>query len=148
MSDLYKQYVIDVKGSDLINAVREIASYSPTYKYKSVNNQCLYFKRSDVETTEGRMSFGQPSCIIGWALWSLGYSDEILPGGEVPYGVGKWSSLINTREFDDFAKFYHMSLTKEEKNWLVAVQTAQDYGQTWGEAIKRADEEMANNANA
>lgn len=145
MPDIYSQYVLDVKGEDLITAVREVAAASPDFSYLKYNNrnECQYFNYETTENMYGKITTGQPSCILGQALWRLGYTHTILPEGRYD-SYNYLGSMINTREFDAFAKFFHMDLEPEEIQWLLDVQTGQDTGETWGQAVEGADKHAAN----
>lgn len=70
---------------------------------------------------------GQPGCIIGQALWRLGYIGPSLEeAGENTSAVGSVLSYLN------------LHLDDEEADWLRDVQYQQDSGQRWFRAVELA----------
>lgn len=124
-------------GQALIAEVRRIAAETPDYVYSS--DQCMY------------MHEGQPSCIIGKALFNLGY----LPNAK----AGIEDQGVNTA-----LRILGLEVDANERRWLTAVQFAQDgnddkfqhiggqffdtsrgsrHRLSWGNAVKYADGELS-----
>lgn len=115
-------------GQKLIRKVRDIAAARPEYVYDASDEQCFY-------TLEG-----QPSCIIGHALFKLGY----LPSETYIEGFGAGVALTHLG----------VALDYDEKRWMDYVQEAQDgraFGLvmsvanrlSWGGAVQFADAKLA-----
>lgn len=125
-------------GQALIAEVRRIAAENPDYVYSS--DQCVY------------MHEGQPSCIMGKALFNLGY----LPAAE------DVEEQIIGHVLQTLGKTLGLEVDTYEVIWLSAVQGVQDgvslddfpYGVlfntsrgcrhrlSWGNAVKYADGEL------
>lgn len=106
-------------GSRIIDAVREVAAGDPDYIYRrGPRGACVY------------VLDGQPDCIIGRAMWAL---DLIGPDLE--------HMSSNSRGIVHLLKEYRSTLdvTPEQLNWLAGVQSYQDCGIAWGEAVDRVD---------
>lgn len=88
-------------GQKLIRKVRDIAAARPEYVYDDTEDACLY------------MLDGQPSCIIGHALFQLGY----LPDHQV---------VTESKSASAAARMLGIELDPAEKHWLDWVQNAQD----------------------
>lgn len=104
-------------------AVRGIAAENPGHRYvpPAVNGdgdvQCVYL---DPDTREG-------SCIIGHALLKLGVDADTLE----QFDIGYLTALDLPVWGDERARV-----------WADCVQSYQDTGTPWGEAVKAADESL------
>jgi hypothetical protein len=102
-------------GEKLINEVRMVAAGNPDFIYDEPEDSagcglgCLYVHK------------GSPSCLIGRALWNLGYIDSSIEGTE-----------RNAVSIDSFPG---LGLDLDEANWLQKVQTRQDNGEPWGHCV-------------
>lgn len=111
---------MSVIGENLIRLVRQYAAETPDRIYKAPDGpggRCVYVHE------------GQPSCIVGKALWSAGI---IGPGYEFNDDNNKSIAQIFVR--------LGLALDKDEVDWLRNIQAAQDGQQPWGEAVEQADE--------
>jgi hypothetical protein len=118
---------------DLVDAVREAAAENPDFVYA----------RRDFPNCEGvctyTMSDGTPDCIIGVGLAKCG---DPVPA----WDEQKFYRISKDREIAGFAKRVwddYFNPTSESEyiafNWLACVQTRQDAGEAWGEAIEVAN---------
>lgn len=109
-------------GQRLIGLVRKHAENNSDFIYPE--DDCVYVKD------------GQPSCLIGQALWDEGLIDSTLPSS--------WNGKIVSDD-DDFgpgiASMLDLELDAEELTWLRAVQSRQDYHLPWGKAVQITDAE-------
>lgn len=104
----------------------KIAAERPTFVYNNAkgNNKCFYHPTVRPNGIESR-------CIIGEALFRLGYTDKILQpgshstlwGSNTPYIPSAYTLLRNLGFDEDVASHAHF------------VQDRQDRGVPWGEAI-------------
>lgn len=117
-------------GQKLIAEVRKVAAEQPDHVYWPAN--CQY------------MAKGQPSCIMGQALYRLGYLPSEVPIEDVAINV------VLSR--------LGLTVDGPERTWLIRVQNAQD-GRiqlasldpdssfrdrrlSWGQAVQYADGEL------
>lgn len=106
-------------SSLLIKQVRALAQERPNY---SDETRCRYF------------SDGQPSCIIGYALSRMGLPDEVLDL------VGQHNDQSITSLNVHMARSgMEYSDSPEAVRWLGVVQTYQDKGSSWSQAVSKAD---------
>lgn len=116
-------------GEQLQEKVREIAAERPDYVYKGKGGgvgkpgRCVYVRD------------GQPSCLIGHALWGLGLIDATLEqrGSGQGFNTGDIHSLADTLKLD---------IDSDSLDWLSHAQYRQDVGNTWGDAVQLADEQL------
>ena len=88
------------------------------------NGSCLYFQN------------GKPGCIIGQALAKLGVDNETLQKyDDNPGGDGTGIDDILNRFEDDFLWDSDYLKNQEIVDTLNHIQTEQDRGSTWGQAI-------------
>ena len=119
-------------GQDLIAVVRDIAAEKPNYIYhrhqsftednKPVSS-CMY------------VHDGHPSCLLGFAMWSLGVIDESIERS--PANV--WGFTRGLRWWIHELK----ELDLAEWDWLGWVQHGQDSARPWGEAVASADDKVS-----
>lgn len=109
--------------------VRRLAEAYPDAIYQSASQpdgrtKCFYDRG---ETTDGPP--GQVGCIIGQAAANAAkpFFDNVLQFGAEEAAI---SEFIDSWDNADF---------------LITVQEAQDKGATWSEAVRRADEQVAEN---
>lgn len=106
---------------DVVAEVRSIASAHPDYTYRQDNEaegaSCSYVNNMD-GTTGG--------CIVGRALQNLGMTREEL----IKYENKNAFVMLADIFFSDGVK---------ERHWVSGVQSDQDMGLTWGEAVENAD---------
>lgn len=105
-------------GQEIINSVRRHAAVNPDYVYDNPSG-CVYVKD------------GQPSCLIGCALWELGFIDADFEFNSANVG-GVGAFLLCALGVP--------SLDPDEFNWLGCAQLSQDSGRPWGKAVAYADE--------
>jgi len=104
-------------GQKIIAEVRAKAAADPEYLYpRTEAGGCSYLRN------------GQPSCIVGHALWNLGLIDAQWKGDDL--GISDISHIINHEGWE---------LTIGEIDWLSKVQDNQDNGWPWGQSVARAD---------
>lgn len=103
-------------GQKIIAEVRKVAADKPGYVYPQINGNCNYVRN------------GQPSCIVGQALWNVGLINSESTIDD--YGD---SAIKNVVALEDWP------LEVGEVNWLTEVQDKQDNGLEWGDAVSRAD---------
>lgn len=112
---------------EIINQVRALAAERPDFIYPNANKGCFYWQDG-------------PSCLIGQALYRLGASEATLVEYDVrvrePDCDGSIEDVIACYA-DDFTS------THEDASWLNGVQSEQDVGQRWGDAVRHADAERA-----
>lgn len=101
-------------GQQLIAETRKVVEANPDFVYSGV---CRYVKE------------GQPSCLIGHALWNLNLIDGTLE--DSPHNGNSSWGIINHLELD---------VDPESMDWLSYAQSRQDSGYyTWAGAISEAD---------
>lgn len=115
-----------VLGQQLIESVRKQAAENPRRVYQGPldeggNTECVY------------VASGEPSCIIGHALWQAGlvdaeFEDDGKNGSGIDSLVSSWPPL---EEVSD-----------DEADWLLMVQDSQDAGMPWNVAVYEADEKV------
>ncbi|AGT11837.1 hypothetical protein SEA_THREERNGTARJAY_130 [Mycobacterium phage ThreeRngTarjay] len=79
---------------------------------------------------------GQPECIIGHVLADIGVGADgtrLVNKNGVPT-----SSVSHLADTFDWNEFGVQTPTRRQIGWVQVVQSRQDYGDTWGEAVKRA----------
>lgn len=104
-------------GSQIIDAVRIIAARNPLFVYHDNGGFCEYVRD------------GQPSCLIGRALWELGLIDATME--DIPQNCSGAKELLT----DQLA----LQLDLDELHWLDLVQGCQDAKDPWSEAVSKAD---------
>jgi hypothetical protein len=109
---------------DLEARVREIIAADPDHIYQGVpaavpgdTPRCYYVANADAE-----------SCIFGRALLSLGVTEDLL--GE--YEGGPVFQILGRLDV-------HYRASQDE--WMALLQSSQDCGEPWGEALAIADAE-------
>lgn len=115
---------VEITAEQLVQKVREQAQAHPDKVY-----------RKDPEVNSGSACVyahsKEPGCIIGWALHDLGWS------------------LDDLRTLDDFddagivdlvddGNIPGVTLDQAGVDWLSRVQSLQDSGERWGEAVAQA----------
>ena len=122
-----------MKKFNLRQEVREFAKQHPDVKYVTdsddPNAMCFY--------TKGECTNGTKGCIYGQVLSKLGYK-ELLESidGEYRSGENFMPTIkdVITKHLSD-PLFEH-----EELSWHELVQSTQDDGVCWGDAVELADE--------
>jgi hypothetical protein len=110
-----------ISTTDLADAVRRIAAEFPGCTYDAeidgIGNSCVYFKQ------------GCASCLIGRGLAALGVKFEDI------------SEYNNQTQIDSLVvELFRSDLVNVKSlDWLLEVQSQQDKGVSWGEAVARAD---------
>jgi hypothetical protein len=115
----------------LVTLVRELAIarpetvYRPCWSEKSNSmGRCSYLA--------GACSDGSVGCLLGQALLALGFTtDHLQPVNHL--GIKEALEKLHPCQLTDH--------DYDQVRWLETVQSAQDNGQTWQEAVERADEE-------
>lgn len=107
------------QGQAIIQAVRDVAAGNPLHVYGTGN--CVYVRQ------------GLPACLIGRALWNLGLIDGSLEGLMV--NGARAGELVEGR--------LGIALSQDESFWLERAQEAQDSGYAWMDAVRIADEYVA-----
>lgn len=102
-----------VTAEDIINEVRKAAATRPDNVA-----ECQY------------VLDGEPSCIVGVAMWNLGLIDEDIESDE---------NLNCSTNVDYFLEDFGIKATVEQRRWLLWAQSAQDTGTRWQEAVDSAD---------
>lgn len=113
-------------GQKVIGEVRRLAKENP-----KASAGCKYFEE-DPENGF-RPLLDQPCCIVGHAVYNLKLVYRLADSMNESWGwnVEGVSNLpLST------------SMSKDESEWLAFVQTFQDDGYKWGDALDLADEEM------
>lgn len=103
----------------MIEMVRRMAAKYPSARYCSQNNElgCMYDSGTVVEGPE------RPGCIMREVVEKF-----------FPESLHKRISIVSLICDSTLAS------TAAERRWLADVQTKQDRGVTWGDAVKRADD--------
>lgn len=115
-------------GQKLIAAVRKHAADNPTYVDDWAEKAGCQYVRD-----------GEPSCIIGQALWDLGFIDSSF---ETHPPVGDRYSRANADTVDNVIELFDIDLDPEELHWLVLVQGQQDSGRSWADAVTYGDDNV------
>lgn len=108
------------RGAKLIKIIRDLAAEKPDFVYERPGNYhdgkgCVY------------VHDGQPSCIVGHAMWRAGLIDDSFENMNYNHhGFGGHIPGMKT-------------LTGREVQWLEEVQGNQDCGETWSDAVLNAD---------
>jgi hypothetical protein len=114
-------------GQTIIDAVRKAAANNPSFVYSNPalsgmsGSFCVYVRD------------GKPSCIIGHALWDLGFIDSTFE-----------KNCLNTVGVDDVlsslpALLDESMLDPNEIQWLSHAQAGQDAEKPWADAVEWAD---------
>lgn len=108
------------RGQKLIKIIRDLAAEKPDFVYErpslgAFGNGCVY------------VHAGQPSCIVGHAMWRAGLIDHSFEAmADNRHGFGSHITGMKT-------------LTDREVQWLEEVQGQQDTGAAWSDAVLNAD---------
>lgn len=100
-------------GEKLIGTVREVVAERPDFVYEP-GAGCVYVHN------------GQPSCLLGHALWRLGLITADL--SPMTNGLGITAGIPGLE-----------SLDQSELNWLDLAQGEQDLGSDWAHALVVAE---------
>lgn len=106
-------------GQQLIEETKKVAANNPDFVYKKERG-CVYVRN------------GQPSCLIGHALWNLGLIDASLE-----------TCSDNESGVEEIIDALHLNVDGDEQVWLDNAQSSQDIGKSWGQAISLADKSLA-----
>lgn len=108
----------DVTINQLIAKVREIAAKRPDFVYEVPDggDVCQYVHED-----------GEPGCIFGHAFTALGVEPDQLAKLD---GVGVITGVLDKLEIEH---------TEEERAWCAMVQSLQDTGDPWGEAVSESN---------
>lgn len=120
----YEEYHVDVK--DLIKAVREVAAENPDHVYKSQNGGGCNYTEAD----------GSLGCIVGHAMAKLG--KQLPPPGDYDMDMVT-SSYVSS---DAWSDLLDVGSASYESRWIRRVQSYQDTGSPWSEAVRLADTEI------
>lgn len=116
-------YELRFTAGDVIEEIRVLAAESGGLLYESGPEGGCWYVRD-----------GKPSCIVGQALARLGVPLEFFEkyeGTNAEYGGWPLRSLLE--------EVTGGRMTAEEYEWISVVQSRQDTGSTWGEAVAMAD---------
>lgn len=115
-------------GWQLIAAVRSAAARDPYRVDASAGRGGCQYVRN-----------GQPSCIIGEGLWALGLIDASLESlGGTPVPLSDFVPL-NADLAPSLFRHLGLELDEDEIGWLAMVQSKQDEGVCWTDAVREAD---------
>lgn len=130
---MIKLYAAALCLKSLVAAVRSLAEASPDNIYcpeivdvGGNGRNCFYSK--------GDCSDGSKGCIIGQALVKLGF--DVARLDDNPPNVE--GLLAGWRDYAEIEND-----TSELQCWLAEVQESQDLGETWGQAVTRANDLFA-----
>lgn len=98
-----------------------VAEFGLGYKYELVNGMCVYFNEDDA-----------PSCLVGQILARMGVEADTIHKLE-----------CNTSNIGALFDHGHLVADGPTRAFLSRLQSAQDDGSTWGDALIRA---LANTA--
>lgn len=116
-------------AKELINQVRAEASRTPEFIY---TEQCRYVNSPDYEAEyEADDTPARPGCIVGVAMWNLGWID------------GTISQYINNAGVGHVMRELDIDYTRTQREWLQDVQVKQDDGFAWGRVVEMADARKA-----
>lgn len=101
--------------------VKQIAAERPTYRYMVEGSDSCTYSPNHVNGVDSR-------CIIGEALHRLGIDDEILE--EIDNRAGQEGEDVAAA-----AVLPKLGFSPEVSSWAQQVQTKQDNGMPWGEAV-------------
>lgn len=122
--------VLNVKPERLKEVVRSLAATSPDNKYikrAPINDStCSYL--------EGQCTNGSKGCIFGQAFALLGASETFLEECD------KIGSITFVAKEKQLAIFNGYELTDDDIRWYRRVQSCQDSGKSWKEAVESADD--------
>src|SRR5690606_1231334 len=111
---------IDIK--DVVKEVRRLAEEQPDHVYSAPEGEeiCSYVTGKDGK-----------GCIVGQALSRLGVPESALRGieGEGAYALPELIPYLAGRE------------DKRSRRWLTLIQSRQDGGRTWWQAVTEADQD-------
>lgn len=111
-----------IKVSDLWAEVKKVAAEQPDYVYERIEGKCRY------------EFAGEPSCLVGHALFRLGVPAELVAEfndyGPIEQVISAHSEVFG--EYSDM-EFNYLSL-------LIAAQDGQDDQYPWGAAVSYAEE--------
>ncbi len=109
---------VEFTTSQLAEAVRLVAKENRNFQYDAdtmgIAHSCVYFRD------------GEPSCIVGHGLSRLGLTIDDIDG------------LNESSDVYDLAEYLGLPFDRS-LNFLFHVQSAQDSGKPWGEAVRSAD---------
>lgn len=103
-------------GKKLIAEIRKVVSDNPEFIYDNGDHACVY------------VHDGQPSCLVGHALWNLGYIDSSAE-----------SCSVNSESVGEVLTQLGLEIDKTESYWLGRVQLTQDLKHPWKFAVDIAD---------
>ena len=107
-------------GQKIIAEVRKVADANPFFVYpREALTSCQYLRD------------GQPSCLIGHALWNLNLINSDWDGDN-------WS----LSDISHVVKRMDWPLETGEIEWLYLAQQSQDSGYDWARSILRADRRL------
>lgn len=109
-------------GQQIIAEIRKVAAERPDAIVDL--GGCVYIDRR-----------GNPSCLVGHALFNLGLLDELLPDPFEEYGPGAW----NETAFDHMYHSIAPGMEQIEVEWITVAQKVQDSDKTWSESVRTAD---------
>lgn len=118
-------------GQRLIEIVRAKAAENPDFIYEppgGSGHSCVYVYR------------GEPSCLLGHALWEAGLIDEKFEHRLEELNGLTYPQPLNEEGFGDIASALNLDLDAHERAWLENVQTHQDNERMWGTAPAVADD--------
>lgn len=103
---------------EVMATLRAVVAERPDYVYEAPEEDgCVY------------VADGTPSCLVGHVLHRLGVSLEALSVLDMNGGLAAWRAVPGVLD--------GVSGSTVDRLW--AAQTAQDNGDTWGEALEYAD---------
>jgi hypothetical protein len=118
--------------TDAFKAIIEEFGADYVYRKRGLADSCFYVHK----TPEGEV----PGCIVGQLLHRLGVPLEVLKKRE---GRSAWAIFYGDALFDEGEADSPVRVEGDDlARKIQAVQSAQDHGKTWGEAVKRGGFEV------
>ena len=116
-----------IKVSDLWAEVKEVAAENPDFVYRSIGGKCVY--ESD----------GEPSCLVGHALFRLGVPASQVASFNECGAIG----LVIDANASVFGEMRADADEWEYRELLAMAQAYQDGQLPWGQAVAHAERVMS-----
>lgn len=119
----------EITAQTVLDTLRSVVEGREDYKYRATNAQCSYSLN------------GEPRCIVGHVISILDpEAFEAFAQQEAESGTS-WPIRLSSLEYAAGDDTLTLTWGDEDNiNILVAAQSRQDTGSTWGEAVKAAEE--------
>lgn len=113
-------------AAELIAEIKRVAAETPNFVF---HGQCRYVINDDPQDTDPDDPDvpKKPGCIVGVALWNLGWIDANL------------SHRTNVAGATSALQDLNVCFTPNEGQWISDVQFEQDMRTAWGAAVDRAN---------